>query len=187
MNEYFETIKCENYEVFHLNYHQKRVASTIGKNHDLLKQIQPPNSKLLKCKVVYNEDEITDVSFTPYKKKEISSLKIIRKDEINYKQKSTNRAELESLYKQKGRADDILIVKQNLITDTTIANIAICVKNQWLTPKTALLQGTTRQRYIDNGTVEELDVTVELFKKAEKIALLNAMIGFDILEHCEVY
>ena len=32
---FFETIKCEDFEIFNLEYHQKRVAKTIGKNFDL--------------------------------------------------------------------------------------------------------------------------------------------------------
>ena len=32
---FFETIKCEDYEIFNLEYHQKRVAKTIGVNINL--------------------------------------------------------------------------------------------------------------------------------------------------------
>jgi 4-amino-4-deoxychorismate lyase len=37
MNEniYFETIKCEDFEIFNLEYHNKRVANTIGLNINL--------------------------------------------------------------------------------------------------------------------------------------------------------
>jgi 4-amino-4-deoxychorismate lyase len=30
--KYFETIKCDDYEIFNLDYHNKRIANTIGLN-----------------------------------------------------------------------------------------------------------------------------------------------------------
>lgn len=183
---YFETIKCDDMEVFNIEYHQQRISNTIGKNINLLEYIYPPNSKLLKCKIIYTQDDIVDVIFDTYKKKEIKSLKIIHDDKINYKYKYEYRDELNTLSKQKDNADDIIIVKNGLITDTTIANIAIFINNQWFTPKQPLLLGTTRQRYIDNGKLKEKDITIDDFQKAEQIALLNAMIDFDILEDIKI-
>ena len=34
--KYFETIKCEDFEIFNLEYHNKRVSNTIGLNINLL-------------------------------------------------------------------------------------------------------------------------------------------------------
>lgn len=181
MMNYFETIRCDDYEIFNLQYHEKRISRTIGKNFNLQEYIYPPTSQLLKCKVIYNEDEIIDVSFTPYFKKNISKLKVIFDDKIKYKFKYENRDSLNELYKQKDTADDIIIIQNNLITDTTIANIAILIDDIWVTPKTPLLYGTTRQKYIDMNRLKELDIDFDTFKKAKKIALLNAMIDFDIL------
>lgn len=67
--EFFETIKCHEYEVYNLEYHNKRVASTIAKNIDLSEYIYPINDKLLRCKVVYNSDEILNINYYEYKKK----------------------------------------------------------------------------------------------------------------------
>ena len=77
--------------------------------------------------------------------------------------------------------DDILIVKNGYITDTSIANIALYDGNSWITPKVPLLKGTTRQRYLDNAKILESDIKVQDLKKFSKIALLNAMIDFDII------
>ena len=183
---YFETIKCDDMEVFNIKYHQKRISNTIGKNINLLEYIYPPNNKLLKCKIIYNQDDIIDVIFDIYKKKEIKSLKIVNDDKINYKYKYQDRDELNTLSKQKDTANDIIIVKNGLVTDTTIANIAILIEDQWFTPKQPLLFGTTRQRYIESGKLKEKDITIEDIQKAEKIALLNAMIDFDILEDIKI-
>ena len=182
MMNYFETIKCDDYEVFHLEYHQKRIARTIGKNINLQEYIYPLTNELLKCKVIYNQDEIINVIFTPYSKKEITVFQLVYDDQISYNYKYENRENIESLSAQKQNANEIIIVKNNLITDTSIANIAIYLDGQWFTPKTPLLQGTTRARYLDRVKIKELDITVEMLEKAEKIALLNAMIDFDIID-----
>ena len=183
---YIETIKCDDYEIFNLKYHEKRVSHTIGKNFNLLEYIYPPTNELLKCKIVYNDDEILDVTFTPNTKKKILTLKIVFDDDIEYKYKYENREQINHLYSKKDIADEIIIVKNNLITDTTIANIAIYFEDSWFTPKTPLLYGTTRQRYLDMNRVKQKDINLEMFKKAKKIALLNAMVDFDILDQYDI-
>lgn len=179
---YFETIKCDDSEVFNIYYHEKRIANTIGKNINLLEYIYPPNDHLFKCKVIYSEDDIIDVSFDLYTKRDLKTFKIVIDDTINYKYKYENREEINNLFSKKDTADEIIIVKNSLITDTTIANIAILIDDQWYTPKTPLLLGTTRQRYIDNGKLKEKDIDIKMLKVATKIALLNAMIDFDVIE-----
>ena len=37
--KYFETIRCEDFEIFNLEYHNKRVANTIGLNINLQEYI----------------------------------------------------------------------------------------------------------------------------------------------------
>lgn len=185
--EFFETIKCHEYEVYNLEYHNKRVASTIAKNIDLSEYIYPISDKLLRCKVVYNSDEILNINYYEYKKKEIKSFKIIHNNDINYCKKYLNRDEINKLFEKKQCCDEILIFKNSLLTDTSIANVAIFLDNIWLTPKKPLLYGTTRQRYIDSGFLKQADITLEMLKRCKKIALLNAMIDFDILEDYSLF
>lgn len=179
---YFETIKCEDFEIFNLNYHKKRMADSTGINFELQEYIYPPSKDLLKAKVIYDKNEILDIRYDSYKIKEFSSFKLIYDDQIEYKYKYLNREELDRLSSLKEANDDIIIVKNNLVTDTSIANIAVLYDNQWLTPKTPLLLGTTRQRYLDLGEIKESDISVAMLKNSSKIALLNAMIDFKILD-----
>ena len=82
---------------------------------------------------------------------------------------------------KKKEADDILIIKNELVTDTSIANIAFFDGKKWLTPKTPLLKGVTRTRLLDNSEIFEADIHFRELKKYKKVALLNAMIDFDII------
>ena len=178
---YFETIKCEDEEVFNLDYHKQRIARTIGLNIDLQEYVYPPSKELLKCKITYSKTGIADVTYTPYKKRNISKLKLVYDDHIIYDKKSTNRDDIDKLYRLKGGCDDIIIVKNGLITDTSIANIAIKLNDVWYTPKKPLLYGTTRARFIHDGKIHEKDLTIDDYNRASNVALLNAMIGFNII------
>ena len=179
-NIYFETIKCEDYEIFNLEYHNKRVANTIGLNINLQEYIYPLSEELLRCKVTYNDFEVLNVEYFPYKKREISSFKLIFDDEISYSKKYLNRENLDSLFLKKEDADEIIIIKNGIVTDTSIANIAIFYENRWITSKNCLLNGTTKQRLLDNKFLVQKDISVKMLKKASQIALMNAMIDFDI-------
>ena len=179
---YFETIRCEDEEIYNIHYHQKRIARTIGKNINLGEYIYPPSNKLLKCKVIYTQDEVLDIEYTPYKQRVTKSFKIVFDDDINYLYKALNRKDIDKLYQKKENCDDIIIIKNGLVTDTSIANIAIYKDGIWITPKTPLLLGTTRDRLLENSFIKEVDISLSELLKCEKIAVMNAMVDFKVIE-----
>ena len=179
---YFETIKCDDYEVMNLSYHCNRIANTIALNINLQDYIYPPSNKLLKCKVIYNEEGVVDVEYAEYKKREIKTFKIVFDDNIKYSKKSINRDELNLLFKKRENCDEIIIIKNAIVHDTSIANIAILYNGTWITSKSCLLKGTTRARYLNDNLLIEKDITLDMLKNAQKIALMNAMIDFDEIE-----
>ncbi|MDN5113470.1 aminotransferase class IV family protein [Aliarcobacter butzleri] len=184
--KYFETIKCEDFEVFNLDYHQKRVANTIGLNINLQEYINPISEELLRCKLIYDENGVVDVLYFPYKKREIKSFKIIFDNEIEYSKKYLNRAKLDELYEKRDDCDEVIIIKNEIVTDTTIANIAIFYENSWITSKNCLLGGTTRARLLEEKKLLEKDITLDMLKNASKVALMNAMIGFDEIKDFKI-
>jgi 4-amino-4-deoxychorismate lyase len=186
MNKFLETIKCHDYEVFNLQYHINRISNTVGRNFSLEEYIYPNSKELLKCRIIYTKDEIISITYDKYTPKNIKSFKLVYNDKINYKFKSCNRDNINKLLQQKDKADEIIIIKDNLVTDTSIANIAIYLDDIWITPKIPLLEGTTKNRYVDNKILLLKDITVNMLLKAEKIALLNAMIDFKILNNFDI-
>ncbi|MBI3873823.1 MAG: aminotransferase class IV, partial [Arcobacter sp.] len=96
------------------------------------------------------------------------------------------RQSIEQLYLQKKLSDEIIIVQNNLITDTSIANIVIFYDNKWLTPKKPLLYGVTRERYLTNGIITEEAITTKMLRTATKLGLLNAMIDFDTISNFKI-
>ncbi|MBT3279912.1 MAG: branched-chain amino acid aminotransferase [Campylobacteraceae bacterium] len=184
--KFFETIKCEDYEIFNLDFHKKRIANTVGLNINLEEYIYPPNAKLIKCKLIYDECGVTDVLYDVYVKKDVTSFQLVYDDNIKYNKKALLRDDLDALSEKRKKSDEIIIVKNNLITDTSIANIAIYLDEEWITPKVALLEGTTKARYVENNILKLKDITLEMLKNCTEFATLNAMIGFNIIEDFKI-
>jgi 4-amino-4-deoxychorismate lyase len=105
----------------------------------------------------------------------------VHNNEIEYCKKSTSREELDDMFKKRKDCDDVLIIKNSLITDTTIANVAFCKNGLWYTPKKPLLEGTTRARLLDEKKIIQKDIRVQDLNEYSHIALMNAMIDFDII------
>jgi len=178
-----ETIRCENGLAQHLTYHQQRVERSLkvlGSNikYDLASLITPPDNKLYRCRIIYNTNSF-NIEYIPYQKRVIQTLQTVQANHLDYRLKYADRTELNELFSQRDEADDILIIQNNLVTDTSIANIAFFDGKRWITSKKPLLKGTTRARLLDEKKIFEQDINVADLHKFTEFALMNAMIGFD--------
>lgn len=182
----FETIRCENGVAAHLDYHQKRLNASVqclGSTtlFDLRRLITPPKEGVHRCRFIFDENAYA-IEFHPYTPRKISSLQLVFDETIHYPLKYTHRDNLNLLFDKRQKCDDVLIVKNGLLKDTTIANIALYIEDQWLTPQTPLLYGTTRARLIDEGLLTPALLTPNDIADAQKIAIMNAMVGFVEIE-----
>ncbi|WP_345979475.1 aminotransferase class IV family protein [Sulfurimonas sp. HSL3-2] len=186
-NNLLETIKAIDGEIQHLSYHQSRYENslrTLNKTikYDLKEFITPPKEGVYRCRVIYNENDI-NVTYHPYAFNEINSLKLLTDDTIDYPLKYENRTELDRLFDLRGECDDILIVKNSLLTDTSKANIALFDGSKWYTPKNPLLQGTSRARHLDQGRIFERTLHIDDLSSFSEVAVLNAMVDFYIVKN----
>lgn len=182
-----ETIRCEQGEALHLAYHQKRLEKSshlLGfyKIYDLNTLIIPPDSGLYRCRFLYDTKGYS-IEYHPYTPKKMSSLKLLTCDTLEYPLKYSDREQLNRIFEQREDCDDVLIVKNNLLRDTTIANIALYIDDKWLTPESPLLNGTTRKRLLDENFLTPAPLTRDDICKASKVALMNAMVGFIEVEN----
>jgi len=187
MIKYFETIKLENGVFYNLDLHEQRIYKTIKVRLNLASILIAP--KILgnvKCKVIYDKSGILDVQYLEYKKRKVQSFKAIFCDDISYDYKFLDRSKIDKLFKQKKDCDEILIFKNSFLSDTSIANIAVKYANIWYTPRLALFEGITRARLLKEGKLQEKDLNLDFIKKAESLALMNAMIGFDIINNFKI-
>ncbi len=186
MSLLLETLKAVEGTVLHVNYHQARLEYALSylgltAHYDLSALLNPPSWGIYRCRVLYDAKNI-DITYLPYHKQHVSSLQLIETDTINYNLKYADRSALDALFQQRGRCDDVAIVTNGNLTDTTRANIALFDGMRWYTPKEPLLLGTTRQRLLDLGTIIEKTIPLHTIKNYKKTAIFNAMLGFVELE-----
>ena len=106
----------------------------------------------------------------------ISKLKTVYDDAITYDFKSTDRDAINRLYEMKGDADEIIIVKNGMVTDTSYSNIVFSKDGVLYTPSTFLLNGTRRHSLLENNTIKEIDIKVEDINNFDSLMIINAMI-----------
>jgi len=185
-----ETIKIEEGKVSNLSYHQARcdesrkVLFASTDTLTLSSFIQAPPKGLYRCRILYDE-KIHSVEYIPYSSKEIHRLKIVSSD-LEYDHKYANRDALNKLLQMHSDADDILIEKHGYLTDTTIANIAFYNGKQWFTPEKPLLKGTMRAKLLNEGFLHTRKIKKEDITDYTHVALMNAMIGFRIINSIEI-
>lgn len=185
-----ETIKIEEGKIHNLSYHQARCDQSrlmlFGSTDslDLSLIIDAPQTGLYRCRILY-ERSLHSIEYIPYKPKEISTLRIVSST-IDYSFKYADRSDLEALLASNKDVDEVIIEKNGYLTDTTIANIAFYDGSQWLTPETPLLKGTMRAKLIDEGFLKTANIKREDLKNYTQVALMNAMIGFRIINTIKI-
>lgn len=182
-----ETIRALDGVVSHLPYHQKRLENSLAKlgfsnRIDLGALLDPPKEGLFRCRVIYDEHG-AEVSYHSYAPRCMRSLRAVIDDAVVYDLKYADRSALDRLFALRGEADDVLIVKDGMVTDTTIANVAFFDGTRWLTPETPLLQGTTRARLLEEGLISEAPIFYADIDRYERCAVMNAMVGFVEIEN----
>jgi len=184
----FETIKADDGVLQHIGYHQARFDKTRKECYGSVDKISlssvlmPPKGLTCRVRIEYT-DEILHVTYIPYLPRPINSFCIVESD-LNYSYKWSNREEINALLA--AGYDDIIITKNGLLCDTSIANVALLIEGVWMTPKEPLLKGVTRQRLLDSGFLKVGNLTVESLQKMEKFAIMNALIGFRIIENVNI-
>lgn len=189
-----ESIKVENRQFAHIQWHNKRFNDTrnqlfgISEKIDLSQMIVIPetlNEETYKCRIIYQQ-EVENVSFEPYFIRSVKTLKLVTDNTIDYPFKYEDRKSLLHLMEQKGSADDILIVKNGCITDTSYSNIALFDGKQWCTPDTYLLNGTQRQRLLTEGILKEKHITPKDLSIYVGLKPINAMLDFEKTDFVQI-
>ena len=134
---------------------------------------------VVKCRIVYNS-KVVSIDFEPYKLRSIRSLAIVEDMAIDYSCKYLNRDSIDKLFARREDCDDILIVKNSLVTDTSYTNVVFKdVEGKLYTPTSTLLAGTKRQRLLEAGIIEEKEVHVNNIYLYAGVYLINTMIDIE--------
>ena len=180
---FLESVRLQDGVLRNLEYHQDRFERTRREvlrcwDHPLLSEfIHVPGKNtegIFKCRVHYGK-EIGKIEIESYSRKTIRTLKLVFSDSISYGYKYLDRGELERLYDMRGGCDDILVVKNGMITDSFYANVALWDGRTWYTPNAPLLPGTMRARLLQKGTLRERSIRTGDLSLFTRIRLVNAL------------
>jgi 4-amino-4-deoxychorismate lyase len=182
-----ETIKIKNGVPQHLEWHQWRFEKSFYLHYlkpapfqlkNLITVPKEYQEGIVKLRFLYNEVDCF-CQFSSYKPREINRLKLVEDNDIEYSLKYVNREKIEILAQRKKNADDILIIKNNRITDTSFSNIVFFDDKNWETPLYPLLKGTARERLLSRGTITERDIQVKDLSNYKSFKLINALLDFE--------
>ena len=184
----FETIKSLDGVVQNIRFHQERFDRTRRELYGttqpiaLVSLLFPPKTFTCRVRVEYTQ-EILKVEYIPYQPRVINSFYVVESS-LEYAHKLCDRTKINALLKED--YDDVFITKDGFLRDTSIANIALLIDGVWRTPNTPLLEGTTRQRLVESGFLSVESLNISTIQKAEKFAIMNALIGFRIIENVNI-
>ena len=181
---FFESIKVFQGKAVNLDLHESRMNRTrlelLGFTEKLsLEHLRHTDVKSLqKCRVIYKE-KIEKTEYIPYSPKLVDHLKIVYANNLRYEYKFLDRTCIDELLIGIPPGTDILIVKNDKITDTSYANIVFWDGTSWLTPAEPLLAGTKRGSLLRKGLIHIAEIRVQdlhLFKCA---AMINALLDLE--------
>ncbi|MDR0882916.1 MAG: aminotransferase class IV [Candidatus Adiutrix sp.] len=175
-----EVIKVLDGVFFNLPLHASRMARTascFGYPAPPLDLPRIPDNLgcgLVKCRLVYGRD-IESVEFSRYSFRKINNLALANGDELDYAHKSTDRRALADLVAAAG-ADEVLIVKNGLITDTSFSNVVFDDgQGRLTTPRQPLLAGVKRETLLRRGLIREAEISPADLPGFRAVYLINAM------------
>jgi 4-amino-4-deoxychorismate lyase len=183
----FETICVQNRQLINISYHENRLNKTRRELYsfddlwNLRELITIPDfiTELPhKCRLSYGKG-IDQIKWEPYQLRSLRKIQKVYDDSIDYAFKYNDRSKLNALFEQKKDADDILIIKNGMVTDTNYCNVAFHRDDKWFTPDTPLLPGTQRAFLLDSGRIEEADISENDITKFSHIRLFNAMVSWE--------
>ncbi len=182
-----ETINIRNGAALNIDLHSERMNLArrrlfgIDKPLDLSSRIVPPAEAIgarMKCRVIYSKT-IESIEYSVYHRKEVRSLQLVEANNLDYSFKYLDRSAIEELYGRRGECDDVLFVKNGLLTDTSICNIALFDGKEWHTPAEPLLCGVQREALLRAGIIKPARITVDNIKNYSLIKLFNALNDWD--------
>tara|TARA_B100000575_G_C23130206_1_gene655500 strand:- start:729 stop:1331 length:603 start_codon:yes stop_codon:yes gene_type:complete len=190
----FESICVENYKIKLLEFHQKRMDHSYSKFFNkknrwsiknIFKSLKIQSNNKYKLRINYSETEYS-ISLKKYFKKKIRSLQCVELNNYSYDLKYTDRSVINKNFKFKSLCDDILIIKNGFVTDSSYCNIVFFDGLRWVTPEHPLLRGVQRNFLLTKKKIFEKKIEVSDISKYKSFVLINSMIEFNITEAVNV-
>lgn len=186
MSRFIESICILDGEIRNLEYHQQRMNHSRYKLFGLMDELdvseiiqidENQKSGKFKCRIVYAES-IEEIQILPYQIRPIHSVRLVENNAIEYRFKFEDRQAFAYL-KDSVSEDEIIIIQNGQITDTSYSNLVFFDGEKWITPTTYLLNGTMRQSLLQTKQIIEKPIQVEDLNRFESFKLINAMMDLE--------
>jgi 4-amino-4-deoxychorismate lyase len=186
-----ETLRIEGGEVQNLLWHNRRFHRSrrelfgAEEELDLIDFLGDlPAEGIWRARVLYTS-YIEKVEILPYSL-HLPKCFALAEYDGDYRFKYADRSSFDALKAAHPGAEELLLCRDGLLTDTTIANLALYREGRWYTPARPLLEGTTRARLLAEGKLILAEIPCKSIREYEALAVMNAMTGFRVLEEWEV-
>ena len=186
MSQFIESIKVEDQKIFLAELHQKRVNDTFshfGKEGSIdvakiFKNLDIDENGLYKLRIIYDLNKNFRTQLIPYAISEIDDFQLVENNNYDYSFKFEDRKEFEKM-KMKAKTEEIIVVKNNHITDTSFSNLLFLKGKNWFTPTTFLLNGVQRQHLLKTKKIKETEITLNNIKEFSHFQIINSLNDFD--------
>lgn len=183
MCQFIESIRVENGVIFLLEEHQRRVNGTFQcfdkqentiKLNKIFEKENFEKNGIFKFRIEYDLEGNFITENNPYTRAEIKEFQLIINDNVDYSFKYKNREVLEEM-KRKSEGREIIIIKNQCVTDTSFSNIVFFKNGQWFASSTYLLNGVQRQFLLKNNKIKEIEIGLDNISQFTHFKLINAM------------
>lgn len=190
MSLFIESIKLEDGVFYRLELHQIRVDKVFAEYFPNSKVIDLkeifynsdfPQKGKYKCRVVFDKN-IQQFEIVDYQIRNIKTLQVVETNAKSYPYKIEDRSAFNGAFAHRGTCDDVLLVKDGFLTDTSYANIALFDGFKWYTPETPLVYGVNRAQLLSEELIHEKRIKLSDLQNYTQIRLFNAMIEFGEIE-----
>ena len=192
MFPFFESISLRKARIENLEEHQHRVDRTFYKFYpnkkvlqlkEFLSKMELPEQGHYKLKISYHYDHQL-CQFQRYEAQKFENFILIHSNELNYNFKFTDRQLIEHYKRNLKPNEEIIMLKNNFITDASFANLIFYDGKKWWTPTSYLLPGTMRSALLKQNKIQEAEINIHDLARFEKFALINAL---NPLEQTHIY
>ena len=186
MSRFIETIRAENGIPQMISLHQQRVNRTLkawGGSRtfnlsEVLMNLYVYPSCTMKIRIEYNIQGLIKVETFKYLVRQIRSVQMIDIGNRNYNCKFADREWINDLLAATS-CDEIIMIKNGMVTDSSIANLTFFNGKDWLTPEKPLLAGTQRQFLLEQKLIKTAPITLNDVFNYTNFKLINAMLPWN--------
>ena len=185
MCQFLETIKVKNKQPANLDWHQLRVNQTFKDHYpnievlnliQVTKSIVVPDDSTYKLRIIYSQKDF-QIELAKYLPKKIEKIGVVKiADDFNYHYKFAERNYFNQLLSRYSEFDDLLLIKNGLITDSTYANLIFKNNNGLFTPTSPLLAGTARARMLASSIIKAQEISLSDLRNFSSFFLILSIL-----------